>query len=199
MAPILKMIVISSLPFKTTAYFEMHSHPELRQMVVEVLVEHIVPLRFVQHPERVRFPAIEMRLAQLLRLSDVCNEPLFFPFKLLGIRHDKLRGRPAVARVRHFVGHAFFHKSLQYKTHDPTGLGVLVLEGHLVGHVAVGEHLRHVHLAPLCHGTWRELVDAGDDFVGGFLCKDIWQCHVFDYFNVKTSKRTAHQFSDNVK
>ena len=58
-------------------------------MMVQVFIEHIVPLLLVQPAERQRFFSVEIILSQLLRPSEVVYQAPFFSFKILVVAHQE--------------------------------------------------------------------------------------------------------------
>ena len=121
---------------------------ELLQMMVQVFIEHIVPLQFVQATEGKGFFSIEIVLPQLLSPTQVSYEALFFKSEILIVTHQECRGS----------GKAFFIGFLSYdhllcegpeeKPLQRIWLLVYIFVHHFVSNVAVGQHLGNAHFAP---------------------------------------------------
>src|SRR5690606_29555405 len=88
---------------------------ELRQMMIQMFREHIIPFLSSEFSERKRLLAVKGCSSQLLGFLDKTDQSFLFIIEVLSSFNDELWCCRPVFRVRFFTYHFRFHKSFQNK------------------------------------------------------------------------------------
>ena len=117
-------------------------------MMMQMLVKHDAPLIGRQRAKGERLLVVKMAGTQLLRVADVADECLFFYLKVFILLDAEGRGSGRTLgkciRPHHFRLHHVLHN----KTQKRVGARVSVGVHHLVGNVAMRQHLPGIHFSP---------------------------------------------------
>src|SRR5215469_3869794 len=129
-------------------------HPELPQMMIQMLVHQSVPLlRRERSKEGVRMLGAALRPA-LGETVNQCAQALAFLREVSFIRHNKTLGCRSIAPHRRFVlQHLRFHERANDPPDEHSRL-IAVANGPLHRRSAVRHRLRRIHFAPLSYAVW---------------------------------------------
>ena len=142
-------------------------------MVIQVLVKHYIPFFLAEFAKGKRLPPYVGIFTRGLCLPHEINQSFLLRFKIPLIIYNEDWGRAGIFGVGFRADNSLLHKCLEHHPHEGIGLGMLVGEGHFVSDAAVGQHLGHVHLAPLGLGFGCELLYAVHDLLGYCLLEDV--------------------------